>query len=232
MDFRQVFPKRHTLLVVIHCENMLQTIRNVGIAQKEGADGVFLINHGIMASGLIKCYLAAKKEYGNFWVGVNFLDADMLSATVMARTWKLPGLWLDDAGYEEGAPDPLRKLCRLAKRQIELDLSRTTLIFGGTAFKYRPSVVNVAKAAQATSSFVDVVTTCGDRTGSPPDVEKIRLMKQAIGQNPLAIASGISAQNITDYLDCTDCFMVATSISISQSDLDPRKVNQLVMLLS
>ncbi len=53
-------------------------------------------------------------------------------------------------------------------------------------------------------------------------------MKEAIGDSPLAIASGIRPDNVTDYLDCADCFLVATGISRTWTDLDPALTAELV----
>ena len=54
------------------------------------------------------------------------------------------------------------------------------------------------------------------------------MMKQAIGDFPLAIASGITPENVKDYLEVADCFLVATGISNSFSELSPVRVRELV----
>jgi hypothetical protein len=45
--FRRVFHHRHVVLPVIHVSDLEQALRNTHLAHEEGADGVFLINHGI-----------------------------------------------------------------------------------------------------------------------------------------------------------------------------------------
>nr|NIN71503.1 hypothetical protein [Gemmatimonadota bacterium]NIO31186.1 hypothetical protein [Gemmatimonadota bacterium] len=50
----------------------------------------------------------------------------------------------------------------------------------------------------------------------------------AVGGFPLAIASGITPENVGDYLDVADCFLVATGISSSFTELDPVKVRSLI----
>lgn len=52
-------------------------------------------------------------------------------------------------------------------------------------------------------------------------------MKSAIGAAPLAIASGITPENVGAYLGICDCFLVATGISQNVSELDGAKVKQL-----
>ena len=67
---------------------------------------------------------------------------------------------------------------------------------------------------------MDVVTTSGPGTGWSASVEKIGAMKEALGDFPLAIASGVTPENVTDYLGIADCFLVATGISKSFEELD------------
>ena len=106
------------------------------------------------------------------------------------------------------------------------------LYFGGVAFKYQREVEDVAAAARAALSYVDVVTTSGQGTGEAPAIAKIRAMKAAIGEVPLAIASGIRPENVGDYRGICDCFLVATGISSSASELDGARVAKLVAKLA
>lgn len=129
--FREVFPRGHVVLPVVHVASLKQTLRNVAIAMEAQADGVFLINH-------------------------------LESAAVRARAFK------------------------------------------------------------------DVVTTSGAGTGIAASVEKIRRMKTALGDFPLAIASGITPENVVDYLPYSDCYLAATGISKSFEELDPLLVRRLV----
>ncbi len=45
--FKSIFPKKHAFLAVVHVEGGVQALRNAKIAEQEGADGIFLINHSI-----------------------------------------------------------------------------------------------------------------------------------------------------------------------------------------
>ena len=53
-------------------------------------------------------------------------------------------------------------------------------------------------------------------------------MKAALGDVPLAIASGITPENVGCYLEIADCFLVATGISKSFVDLDAGLLQELV----
>ena len=55
------------------------------------------------------------------------------------------------------------------------------------------------------------------------------MMKEAIGDHPLAIASGISLENVEQFLPYSDAFLVATSLlKPGTEDFDPQRVKDLV----
>jgi len=78
---------------------------------------------------------------------------------------------------------------------------------------------------------MDVVTTSGPGTGEAASVSKIRAMKAALGDFPLAIASGITPENVGPYLGVADCFLVATGISADFSDFDPLRIRALMQIV-
>jgi uncharacterized protein len=75
---------------------------------------------------------------------------------------------------------------------------------------------------------MDVVTTSGAGTGQAAHLEKISAMKAALGDLPLAIASGITPENVRDYLPISDCYLVATGLGDSFEELNPDRVAALV----
>lgn len=66
-------------------------------------------------------------------------------------------------------------------------------------------------SASIATSFMDVVCTSGVKTGSAPDLEKIKSIRQGCGRDRvLAIASGITPENVIDFLPYANCLLVAT----------------------
>jgi predicted TIM-barrel enzyme len=74
---------------------------------------------------------------------------------------------------------------------------------------------------------MDVVTTSGDGTGIAADIKKVSDMKSYIKDTPLGIASGITIENVDQYLPYVDAFLVATGISKTFTELDADKVKSL-----
>jgi len=225
--YRAVFPKRHTLLPVIHAETEEQALRNADIAREAGCDGIFLINHAVSAARLLEIYRAVDQACPDWWVGVNCLGIAP-EEVFPDLSGRVDGLWSDNARIDEEEDEQPGAETIQASREAS---GWKGLYFGGVAFKYQRPVRDHARAARLAAGFMDVVTTSGPGTGQAAPVEKIRTMKQAIGAFPLAIASGITPENVRDYLDHADCFLVATGIAKSFSELDARRVRALADII-
>ncbi len=222
--FRNTFTNRHVVLPVVHVASESQALRNAGLAFGGGADGVFLINHAMGSETLLQIHAVVAARYPNGWIGVNCLD--LRPQDVFRQIpGRVDGVWVDNAGIDEKSDEqPSAEAILDARRESESD----GLYFGGVAFKYQRKVEDLTSAALKAAQFMDVVTTSGPGTGQAAHVEKIQVMKQALGAFPLAIASGITADNVEDYLPHSDCFLVATGIGRSFEELDPELFQRLI----
>ena len=224
--FKRVFKEKHTFLAVVHAEDGVQALRNARIAQQEGADGIFLINHAISYVNLLEYYEKVREQLPDLWIGLNCLDIGRSAVSVIPNN--TAGLWIDNAGIKEGK-DSTTEAEEFAVLRSNSDWQG--IYFGGVAFKYQGEVNDVAKVARLAAPFVDVITTSGAGTGKAADVAKIQRMKEAIGDQPLAIASGITPENVHEYMPYADCFLVATGISDSHTELNPERVLALAKAL-
>lgn len=222
--FRTIFPNRHVVLPVIHVTDLKQALSNTQIATEAGVDGVFLINHCSNHRELFDVHAGVTAGFPDLWVGVNCLD--LSPPEVFARVPQgLAGVWVDNAMIdEESQMQPDAEVVQAAQ-----GLSGWQgLYFGGVAFKGQRAVANLAAAARSASRYMDVVTTSGPGTGRAAAPDKIRIMKEAIGEHPLALASAVTPENVGDYLPFADCFLVATGISRTFYELEPAKVRALM----
>ncbi len=225
-DFRETFRNPHVVLPVIHVETPSQTMRNAEIAFESGADGLFLISmEGMNHKKLAEMQKMVRDEYIAWWVGVNYLDLPTVNV-FGALSPNVSGVWADDGAINEWVEKQYE--AERIKRAREAS-NWKGLYFGGVAFKYQREVNNLEKAAQIATKYMDVITTSGKGTGSAPDIEKIKRMKSAVGNFPLAIASGISPDNVHSFKETADCFIVSTSLLAPGSeDFDRSKVNDLI----
>ena len=222
MNFADHFAHAPVLLVVIHAFDCEQIKRNASVAFEAGADGIFLIAGKMDWEELAQSYQALRVDFPDAWIGLNFLDLDPHEAFQEAPAG-VSGLWVDNAETDEILAAQAIQQFREARPEL--------LYFGGVAFKYQRKIADVGRAASAALPFVDLVTTSGEGTGYAPDVAKIAAMKESIGAEPLAIASGITPENVADYLGICDCFLVATGISHSIAELDPERVSSLASII-
>ena len=219
-----VFGCRRVLLPVIHVESEGQAVRNAGLARAAGCDGVFLINHAISSARLFAVQRVVTGEFPDWWIGVNCLD--LHPSEVFAEVGPdVDGIWVDNGLVDERRADQPDADAVAAARAAS---GWSGLYFAGTAFKYQRPVEDLRAAARLASRYCDVVTTSGPGTGEAATVDKIGTMKQALGVHPLAIASGITPDNLDDYLPTADAFLVATGISRSFTELDPALVDEAV----
>jgi len=209
---------------VIHVESQKQALQNAELARQSGCDGVFLINHAIAVRDLLTIHQKVIEEFPGWWVGVNCLGINPRQVFSIVGPG-VAGVWTDDACIDERTDVQPAADAILAARA---SASWEGLYFGGVAFKYQRAVGDLAAAARLATQYMDVVTTSGPGTGQAPSIAKIRAMKKALGDCPLAIASGITPENVADYLEVADCFLVATGINASWTELDPLLVRKLV----
>lgn len=91
--------------------------------------------------------------------------------------------------------------------------------------------VSIAETAKAAEFFLsDGVIVTGAATGEKASVEEVKAVKQAV-KIPVIIGSGIDAQNIHEYWDSADAFIVGSSLKIGgnwENPVDINRVRELV----
>ncbi len=221
-----IFGRRRIVLPVIHVESHEQVIRNMDLANRTNADGVFLINHAISPWELLEIYSAVRSQYPEWWIGLNCLSLSQ-QEVFESIPRDVSGVWVDGGRIDERNEDQPEADDIVAARRAS---GWEGLYFGGVAFKGQRPVLNdnLGTAARIAMRYMDVVTTSGQGTAKAAESLKVRLMKEAIGDFPLAVASGITPENVHDYLDTVDCFLVASGISTSFSELDEDRTRALI----
>ncbi len=215
------------ILPVVHVVDKEQAFSNVEKVKACGADGVFLISHGFMDDEeLVQLAVQVKDAFAPIWVGVNCLGLDA-KKTVQVVPPVIDGIWTDNADVDERSQtQPYAE----EVRAIQKRLLPSTRYFGGVAFKYQRSVRDLEAAVAKAAPLMDVICTSGVGTGYAADIQKIERMgikAKEVGAS-LAIASGITPQNVTDYLPYVDYYLVATGISDSFTEINPDKLRQLL----
>lgn len=207
----QIFRRRKVFLPVIHPVSEQAALQSIETSILAGADGVFLINQGMSTEELLEFIPVIRTQFPDLWMGVNLLGTD--PAEVVDKVAHLPigGIWSDNSYIDEQSDhQPAAERFRQARRRQ----GWLGLYFGGVAFKYQRHIPEpfLAAAAQKATTCVDVITSSGEGTGIPASLEKVRALRSGAGHHPMALASGISPENVADYLPLVDIFLVASEI--------------------
>jgi predicted TIM-barrel enzyme len=225
--FRDAFSNRHVILPIIHVVSPEQALANARIARDAQADGCFLISHGRVSDGELLDIHQRVVDATRWWVGINCLSMGVTE--VFERVGdRVAGVQVDDALIDEEAAEQPG-----AQRVLEAQRRHgwRGLYFGGVAFKYQRPVKDPARAAAVAAGFMDVVTTSGPGTAQAAPPERVRAMKQALADAPLALASGVTPENVNDYLPFVDCFLASTGVSYTFESFDPARLRDLVRVV-
>ncbi len=217
-DFHKTFKTvGPAIFPVIHVLDATQALRNVAVALGEGAQGVFLINHDFPRDALIPIVETVRARFPTLWLGVNFLgvtgrEAFPVLGRLAAEGTGVDAYWADDACIDERTGEQTEAEAIQAAREAS---GWTGLYFGGTAFKKQREVTpeGYRTAAEIATGYMDAVTTSGVATGKAADRSKIETFRQGCGDSPLALASGVTPDNVHLYAGQVDAILVATGIN-------------------
>lgn len=221
---------------VIHVLDLEQATRNIAVAARAGAAGVFLINHDFSKETLLPILRNMRIQWPRLWLGVNFLgvtgrDAFPILGRLQAEGCPIDAYWADDACIDERV-ETQTDATGIAR--IRTSSGWTGMYFGGVAFKKQRPVdpSQHQHSARIAQPFMDVVTTSGIATGHEAEDGKIVDFRAGLGDAPLALASGITPENATRYGRDVDCFLVATGINRDGDfyNIDPARLKTLLKI--
>jgi predicted TIM-barrel enzyme len=222
---------------VVHHLNASLSIGQAKLAFACGADGVFFISHGGQNKELFIPACAVKHQYPDKSVGLNLLGEGALYALEEVVSLKLDMVWTDkpgvsSAGWTEEGSAVVQKLKGM--KALGQD---APAFFGSVAFKYQPHEPEPEMAAVYANSAGMIATTSGSGTGSAPEVGKVQRMHDAIcngkevGRGFLAVASGMTPENVQDYLPHVTHHLVATGVSTDMHHFDPERLKRFIELV-
>ena len=209
---------------VIHHLDAATTLEQADIAFEAKADGVFLISHHRNDSALVPLAHHIKAKYPDKQVGLNFLSQGPLKALDAVDIAGLDMMWGDYCGVTSGESEKLAH--DLDIRNDEIGMKK---IFASVAFKYQAEDADPPLAARNAKIFGFIPTTSGAGTGEAPTVDKIKAMSAAVDGN-LAVASGMTVENIADYAPYLRYVLVATGVSLDDHHFDFERLYRFIAL--
>lgn len=214
------------LLPVIHYRDLDTALKNAEIAASCDCLGVFLIHMQGLDHMLDAAVPEIRQRFPSLKIGINRLSTPLVPS--IARNIELGAdyTWSDNCGVSSAKVD------RVGFRAAEVMADRPQhRLFGSIAFKYQAHEPNPPLAAAKAYGLGFIPTTSGSGTGSAPDVAKIVGMAGALEDKVLAVASGITPENVDPFIPHVRYFLVATGISKNEFEFDQERVAQLAAKL-
>jgi hypothetical protein len=211
----KVFRRSRVFLPVIHPVSRKTALASIQTAVAAEADGIFLINQGMTTFQLLDFIPEVRQTHPDLWIGVNLLGIPPEQVVRLVANLPVEGIWSDNAGIDELSDSQTSaERFQFARKQYGWN----GLYFGGVAFKYQRPVpdARLPVAAQKATPWLDVITSSGDGTGQAATVQKARALRSGAGYHPLALASGVSPENVAGFLPYIDAFLVASEIETAK----------------
>jgi len=224
----EVFGAKHVVLPVVHPVTREDALRSIAVVDRTGAKGLFLIDQGLGEREVLALIVEARAKFPRLWIGVNLLSrppADALATALEGCNGRIDGIWSDNAGIDERASEqPRAQEFAAARREW------AGLLFGGVAFKYQREIAHedLGRTAAVAARYMDVLCTSGPGTGKAADPEKLRAIHAGAGGAAIALASGVTSENVAAYLPYASAFLVGTGIEQQFGVIDERKLTALL----
>ena len=210
------------LISVIHYENNDQVMRNAERTVNAGFDGTFLINMTGDDAVLPSTAQTVKRNWPQLLVGTNLLSTCPYKAFQFNLLFGLDMTWTDQQLTHSSLETVTSDTENLARA---LAVHPEHCYFTGVAFKHQPHEPDPRIAARRAREFGMIPTTSGSKTGSPADHRVVAQLKRNLKPgSPLAIASGITLDNVYLFSPHVSHILVATGVSSSFFEFDPNKL--------
>jgi membrane complex biogenesis BtpA family protein len=171
-------------------------------------------------------------------IGINVLRNDgrtalAIAATVGAqfiRVNVLTGAMVTDQGIIEGEAHELMLYRKQLGMHKQIKILADVMVKHADPLSPNTNIKQVAKDTVLRGG-ADGVIVSGIATGSGPDMDDVRAVRDALPETPLFIGSGTTRENVKELLSVADGVIVATTLKrqgLLENPVDVERVRQLV----
>jgi membrane complex biogenesis BtpA family protein len=171
-------------------------------------------------------------------IGVNVLRNDGLTALAIAATAGaqfirvnvLSGAMVTDQGLIEGEAHDLHMYRRQLSAQNSVRILADVMVKHASPLGQDNDIAQSAKDT-VLRGLADGVIVSGAATGSPPNWDDLKKVREALPNTPIMIGSGSSAENCAALLAIADGIIVASSLKrqgLVENPIDVERVRSLV----
>jgi phosphoribosylanthranilate isomerase len=208
---------------VIHHIHIDSSVKDAEIAYNNGATGVFLISMIGKDSELRRVGLKIKKQFPKLLVGINYLSMYNHHAIKANVADGFDATWVD---FADITGNEIKSTAINIANFLRSKESNCHKYFAGIAFKYQGEEPNPDQAAINAEFLNFIPTTSGPGTGKAASIDKIKLMSKNLCK--LAIASGITPENVEEYAPYISHVLVNTGIANSDQSINENKLKKLM----
>jgi len=223
-----------------------RALSDAGTLIDNGIDGLIVENYGdvpffpdrveahtIAAMAVITSEI--RERYRQVPMGINVLRNDAKSALAIATVTRAnfirvnvhTGAMLTDQGVVQG-----RAYETLRYRSI---LGSTVKIFADVAVKHAAPLTPIDLVTNAEDTYhrglADALIVTGTATGKSADLDQLQTVKTAVPQAGVFVGSGVTSDNLVDFLQYADGIIVGTSIKregVTTNEVDADRVRAIV----
>lgn len=210
------------IIPVIHHKDEALTMKNAQMCAENKVYGIFLISMDGENFGLSALAKRIKNTFPDLKVGVNHLGYHAIDSIYENLNYSLDMTWSDN-------PIVTGESIAVEAEKIANEiLDSNHMFFNSVAFKYQKAEKNISQAVLNSKSLQFIPTTSGQATGKAADLGKLEIMKQSLQHYPLAIASGLTPENVLQYVPFIEFGLVATGISEDFYTFDSVKLKKII----
>lgn len=216
-------------------EIVQHTLADARMLAEQGFDGLLLENFGdspfypervpaITVAAMTAVAAEVRRAFPQLPLGINVLRNDGRSALAIAvavgaafiRVNVLCSARVTDQGVISGiAHDLLRERAAL---RAEVSIWADVAVKHSAALAPRPLAEEARELVERGGA--DVVLVTGSATGSAPSSEELRQVRDAVGDHPVFVASGVTAENLPQFTAATG-FIVGSCLKSRGNPLAP-----------
>lgn len=221
MGFLDLFENKKPVMGMLHLkgdgeEDIFERFKKeLDIYRNSDIDAVILEDYFGTYDDLVRALEYTKSQGIGIPYGVNCLNFDSLGF-YLAKKYGCAFLQIDSVVGHVYPRDE-------ASLQAFFDLNRADYdgyLLGGVRFKYQPmlSVKSLEEDLQTAKKRCDAVCVTQDRTGQETSMDKIIEFRRGLGDFPLVVAAGVTADNIEKQFAYADAAIIGSYFKDNYKD--------------
>lgn len=221
-EFLKIFKNKKTIFGMLHLkgnndeEVFERAKKEIDIYRENGIDAVIVENYygNYYQMEKVLDYLNTSK-FENLIYGVNCLNVDIMGFE-LANRYNASFVQFDSVAGHLKERDDYTYEAFINKYRKE----SKAFVLGGVRFKYQPylSGRSLEEDLKIGMSRCDAIVVTQDATGQETSMEKIKEFRKIIGDFPLVIGAGVTADNCIEQLSVGDAAIVGSYFKDTYKD--------------